>query len=161
MEKLAFPIVAVMGPTSNGQTVHPGLITFSDNKIDGLVDMSVLDDELDADGKATGNKVPLAGLIGRCNATIFPDLGVPHPAASLPLFDSFESAEAALERYAAKKMKFVGAYHVNEEMDVEQAMRRMQKELDGHAAQLSTIIATHFPDEQEHGAEAEGQTQEA
>ena len=99
---------------------------------------------VDGEGKPTGLKGLMAGLIGWCNATIFPDLGVPHPVAKLALFESFEHAEAAVEAFAAKGLKFVCAYHVEEHMDVAAVMKDMQGRLDAHAEQLSKIIETHF-----------------
>jgi hypothetical protein len=149
MDKLTFPIVGVMGPVSNGQSVHPGLITSSDTTTAGLIDNAVLPDELDDAGVMTGNKLPMPGLVGRANVQIFPDLMPPHPAAGLALFDSFESAEACFEAYAAKNMKFVCAYHVHEETDVEKIIEEMRGELADHAHKLSEIYAQHFPEEKE------------
>jgi hypothetical protein len=149
MDKLTFPIVGVMGPVSNGQSVHPGLITSSDTTTAGLIDNAVLPDELDEAGVMTGNKLPMPGLVGRANVQIFPDLQAPHPAAGLALFDSFESAEACFEAYAAKNMKFVCAYHMHEEVEIQKAMDEMRAEMDAQAARLSEIYAQHFPEEKE------------
>lgn len=145
MEKLVFPIVAVMGPVSNGQSVHPGLITSSDLLTTGLIDNAVLPDELDGDGKATGNKLAMPGLMGRANVTVFPDLQAPHPIAGVAVFESFEAAEIAMEAYAQKGMKFVCAYHVQEEMDVAKALDHMRAELKGHSERLTEVLAQHFP----------------
>src|SRR5260221_13976079 len=118
-EKLTFPIVGVMGPMSNGQSVHPGLITSSDDNTAGLIDTAVMPpDVVDEQGVVTA-KGAMPGLIGRANLQVFPDLQAPHPVAGVALFDSYESAEACMEAYAAKGMKFVCAYHVHEETDIQ------------------------------------------
>jgi hypothetical protein len=157
MDKIIFPIVGVMGPSSNGQLIHPGLITSQDSNVVGLIDNSVLADEpkLDSNGNPivdpagvpimTGNKLPMHGLIGRCNIQVFPDLQVPHPVASVALFDSFDSAAACMEAYAVKKLKFVCAYYTQEEVALEKVLSDIRTDLNSQAAQLSSIIAQHFP----------------
>ncbi len=145
MEKLTFPIVGVMGPMSNGQSVHPGLITSTDEELFGLIDNAVLEDRLDDEGKVVGKRA-MPGLIGRANLQVFPDLQAPHPVAGVALFESYESAEACMEAYAAKGMKFVCAYHVHEETDIQAVIADMRRELAVHSTQLSAIYAQHFPE---------------
>jgi hypothetical protein len=148
MDKITFPIVGVMGPVSNGQSVHPGLITSQDTYMSGLIDASVLPDEMDAAGAPTGAKLPMPGLVGRANLQIFPDLSPAHPAANVALFESYETAEACMEAYAAKDMKFICAYHVHEEVQIEKALDAMRVELAEHSKKLSAIYAQHFPVEE-------------
>jgi hypothetical protein len=131
---MRFPIVGVMGPAANGQEVHPGLVTSSDETTAGLIDAAVAKDE------------PVMGLMGRCNVTIFPDLGVPHPAGSLPLFDNYDSAKACAEAYAKAGMKFVCAYHMQEEIAVEKIMEQVRDELADHAKELSAMVRRHLPE---------------
>jgi hypothetical protein len=141
---MRFPMVGVMGPVSNGQEVHPAVITSSDENTAGLMDTSVLEDDLDADGKVIGKK-PMPGLIGRANVTIFPDLQQPHPAGGVALFDSYDSAFEAAKRYAQKGLKFVCAYHTQEELAVEKTVGQMRDAMAQHAAELTAMVKEHLP----------------
>src|SRR5258708_1053723 len=131
---MRFPIVGVMGPVANGQSVHPAVITSGDENIAGLIDPSVLP----ADGP------PMPGLIGRANVTIFPDLQVPHPAAGLPIFDSYDHAAYAAKAYAEKGMKFVCAYHTQEEVAVGKSGPAMRPEM-AHPPKALTAMARRPP----------------
>jgi hypothetical protein len=142
---MRFPIVGVMGPVSNGYDTHPAVITSSDEMTSGLIDQAVLPDVFDDEGKVTG-KGPMPGLVGRCNVTIFPDLQQPHPAAGVPLFDSFEHAHDAAELYAKAGMKFVCAYHTQEEVAVEKIVEQMRGDLSDHAAKLTKMVQKHLPE---------------
>jgi hypothetical protein len=131
---MRFPIVGVMGPVANGQSVHPAVITSSDENTAGLMDASVYPEG------------PPPGLIGRCNVTIFPDLQTPHPAAGVPLFDSYEHAHDAAESYAKAGMKFVCAYHTQEEVAVEKIVDQMRSEMAAHAKELTAMVQKHLPE---------------
>jgi hypothetical protein len=132
---MRFPIVGVMGPSANGQEVHPGVITSSDENAAGLIDPAVSEDGT------------MRGLIGRANVTIFPDLQAPHPAAGVALFDSYDSAKDAATAYAQKGMKFVCAYHMQEEVAVEKIVDQMRGEMADHTKELTAMVKRHLPAE--------------
>lgn len=132
-------MIAVIAPSANGSDVHAALVTSKSEDVAGLIDTAVHDG---------------AGLIGKANVTIFPDLAAPHPAAGLPLFDSFASAKAAAKAYADKGLKFICAYlpHAMTDMQdwLEKEINALKDLTDGHAATLSKItakVATDAPAE--------------
>ena len=136
LKKLAFPVVGVFGPESNGQTCHPGLVTATDDATVNLLDPTVGE---------------LKGLMGTCNVTIFPDLQAPHPAARIPLFNSYESAAEAVRAYAEQGMDFACAYHTHEETDVQRIINEMRAELATQGAKLAEIAAANMAQKTESG----------
>lgn len=104
-----------------------------------------------------------AGALGRADLTVFSSLQAPHPAAGVVLFDSFESAKAAIEAHAALGIKFVCAYipkaFVSAEEWVAEELRRLKRLTDGHADVLTEATA-HLGPTADHKPEQE-ETQQA
>lgn len=126
------------GAASNGQLVHAAMVTNSDAETFGLIDPNVHDG---------------LGLVARINATIFPDLGVPHATANMPLFDTFENAVAAVEAYAAKGLKFFCGFSTDDEHNAKDWMtaelQKVRDDVAEHGALLDKLqaVAEQFPDE--------------
>lgn len=154
-----FPVVGIIGPSSNGSELHPAIVSSSDTRTEGLMDASVLPDKLDKDGNVIG-KEAMPGLVGRVNAHVFPDGSPAHPVVGIPLFESFEHAAAAAEAYAKAGLKFVGAYWTQEQPKMERVLGEIRKQLADHAEQISDLVSKHLPAEPK-PAEGEGEGQKA
>ncbi len=128
--------VAVVVPAANGSgtDVHAAMVTSSVPPNPGSVDAGVHDGE---------------GHVANINATVFPDLGAPHPVAGIPMFDSLENAVKAIEAYAEKGLKFICAYAPQETAKAQEWMaaelQKVRDQVSSHAAAISEITAKLEP----------------
>jgi hypothetical protein len=144
MDKLPQFVALAVPSTAGGMEVQQAMITAVSAMPSGAIDAAVHDG---------------AGALGRADLTVFSPLQAPHPAAGVVLFDSFESAKAAIEAHAAAGVKFICAYipkaFVSAEEWVATELAKVRRMTEGHADALTDATghlgptADHKPEQEE------------
>lgn len=143
MDKLPQFVALAVPSTSGGMDVMQAMVTGASALPAGAIDPEVHD---------------AAGALGRADLTVFSSLQAPHPAAGVVLFDSFESAKAAIEAHAEKGIKFVCAYIPKAFISAEEWLKgelvKLKLATQGHADEL-TDATGHLGPTADHKDDAE------